>query len=79
MSEITDPKPKVWAPVRTTTDVGEDGDILLVLRRVYQKYADRACKLYLKAVEDAEKGEDIRATADYYKEQAENIQALLNQ
>jgi hypothetical protein len=70
---------QAWTPEQTKTEVGEDGDILTVLRRVWTAYVDRSCSLYEKALENAEKGEDIRSTADYYKVQAENIQGVLNQ
>ena len=56
----------------------DDGDILTPLRRVYNQYVAKACELYEKSM-GHEKSKAVRAAADAYKHQAENILQLINQ
>ncbi len=53
-----------------------DEGVLYVLRRKYQA---KSCALYLKAAEDKERGSFIIATADYYKNAALQIEALMGE
>lgn len=53
-----------------------DEGVLDVLRRKYQA---KSCALYLKAAEDKERGSLIIATADYYKNAALRIEALMGE
>jgi hypothetical protein len=61
---------KVWAPVRTTIDVGEDGDILAPLKRVQNQYLNTGAR-------HEAAGHPERA--EYYQEQAMNIERLIKQ
>jgi hypothetical protein len=62
---------KVWEKAIDTVDIeGDAGDILAPLKRVGMQYAMRAAEL--EAVRKPE-------CAAYYHEQAQNIDALINQ
>ena len=61
----------IWKKAVEAVEVGEDtGDILFPLRRVFLKYMGRAIK-------HTEAGHPERA--EYYHEQATNIERLINQ
>jgi hypothetical protein len=69
---------QAWAPQTETVNVG-DGDISTPLLRVRDKYLAKAKKLYVKAQEDAEKRALLNGLGNWYGEQADKIQALINQ
>jgi hypothetical protein len=77
--------PKVWATEAAKVALASnEGDSLELLRRVFQQYLYKSNVLYMKAAGSGDETEmakkaRIRKTADYYKHQAEIIQALINQ
>jgi hypothetical protein len=68
-----------WAKVVETVQMEDTGDILTPLRRMYEHYVSKACKLYQQAAENPEKRANIIKNADYYKRAAEDLLAVINQ
>ena len=70
----------VWKKAVEAVEVGPDtGDILVPLRRVYEKYSAKAEKLYRKAVENADKRKGMLAAANFYTLQSANVLFLIQQ
>jgi|GEM_PF-4209978 hypothetical protein len=68
-----------WKKVEASVEHEDTGNILVPLERMYDHYVAKACRLYEQALEDAEKGDRIRANADYYKRAAEAVRGVINQ
>jgi len=68
-----------WTKVQSTVEIEDTGDILTPLRRMYEFYVTKSCKLYQQAAENPEKRANIIKNAEYYKQSAEAVQALINQ
>ena len=71
-----------WRKTETKVELEDTGDILIPLRRMYEYYVQKSCKLYQQAAENPEnpeKRENIIKNADYYKRAAESVMAVINQ
>jgi hypothetical protein len=71
-----------WRKTETKVELEDTGDILIPLRRMYEYYVQKSCKLYQQAAEhpeNPEKRANIIKNADYYKRAAESVMAVINQ
>jgi hypothetical protein len=71
-----------WRKTETKVELEDTGDILIPLRRMYEYYVQKSCKLYQQAAENPENPEkraNIIKNADYYKRAAESVMAVINQ
>jgi len=68
-----------WTKVQSTVESVDTGDILTPLRRMYEHYVTKSCKLYQQAAENPEKRANIIKNADYYEQAAESVMAVINQ
>jgi len=79
MAQETEKTVTAWRKVVETVPMEDTGDILTPLRRMYEHYVSKACKLYQQATENPEKRANIIKNADYYKRAAESVMAVINQ
>jgi hypothetical protein len=68
-----------WRKTETKVELEDTGDILIPLRRMYEYYVQKSCKLYQQTAENPEKRANIIKNADYYKRAAESVMAVINQ
>jgi hypothetical protein len=68
-----------WRKTETKVELEDTGDILIPLRRMYEYYVQKSCKLYQQAAENPEKRANIIKNADYYEQAAESVMAVINQ
>ena len=69
----------VWTKVQSTVEIEDTGNIITLLTMMYEYYVAKACKLYQQATENPEKRANIIKNADYYKQAAESVMAVINQ
>ena len=79
MAQETEKNVTAWRKVVNMVELEDTGDTLTPLRRMYEYYVSRACKLYQQATENPEKRANIIKNADYYKRAAENLLTVINQ